>query len=319
MVCVEATDGKILWDTEVPPCPPEQNRVRDHGYAAATPATDGQHLYVFFGKCGVFKLDLQGKRLWQADVGSGTHGWGSGASPVLCDDMVIVNASVESRNLVALKKQTGEEVWRAGGMKSSWTTPHLVDVNGKKELVVSVKGYVLALDPATGTELWRCVGVPDYVCPSVISHDGVVYVIGGRQSRAMAIRAGGRGDVTGSHRIWEADVGANVSSPVAFEGHLYWVSDRNGHAYCLDLKDGSVVYDESFPSRPYASVLAADGKLFVVTRQGKTVVLPARPEYKVLATNVLTDRGHFDASPIVAGGNLVLRSGTALYCVGKQR
>jgi len=318
LLCVDVKDGKVLWNTTVPPCPPEQSRVRDHGYAASTPATDGKHLYVFFGKCGVFKFDLAGKEVWQASVGSGTHNWGSGTSPVLCGDVVIVNASVESKSLVALNKQTGEEAWRAGGMSMSWNTPHLVDVKGRKEVVVSVKGRVLAFDPATGRKLWHCRGIPDYVCPSIVSKDGVVYVIGGRQSRALAIRAGGSGDVTASHKIWEARVGANVSSPVAYGEHLYWVSDRNRHAYCLKLADGSIVYDQPFPAPPYASMLAAGGKLYVVTRQGGTVVLEAGPKYKVLATNRLQDRSEFKASPIVADGKLILRSNRALYCIGAR-
>ena len=104
------------------PKQPESARVRDHGYAAPTPATDGEFLYVFFGKTGVLKFDLSGNQLWQADVGSETHGWGCGTSPVLFENLVIVNASVESGSLVAIDKASGNEVWRAGGMRSRKTS-----------------------------------------------------------------------------------------------------------------------------------------------------------------------------------------------------
>ena len=317
VVCV-TNEGRITWDEQLQPKQPESKHVRDHGYAAPTPVTDGEHLYVFFGKSGVFKFDLDGNQIWQASVGEKTHEWGCGTSPVLYGNLVIVNASVESGSLVAIDKNSGKEVWRAGGMNASWNTPHLVDVGaGSQELVVSVRSKILAFDPKTGQQLWNCEGIPDYVCPSIVSQDGVIYVIGGRTSRAIAIRAGGQGDVTQSHRLWETRAGSNVSSPVIHDGHLYWVSDRNRMAYCVRLDDGEIVYSERFRERPYASALAGDGKLYIVTRFGGTFVLAANPEFAQLAHNTLDDRSTFNASPIVANGKLVLRSDKYLYCIGK--
>lgn len=320
VVCVNRSDGSIAWDTRVKPKLPESERVRDHGYAGPTPATDGDHLYVFFGKTGVMKFDLNGNQIWQTDVGSKTHGWGCGTSPVLYRNLVIVNASVESGSLVAIDKNSGTEVWRAAGMDDSWNTPHLVQLaNGRQELVVSVKDYILGFDPATGSELWRCDGIPDYVCPSVVSKDGIVYAIGGRQSRAIAVRAGGRGDVTDSHKLWEAKAGANVSSPIIHDGHLYWVSDRNKVAYCLRLSDGEVLYSERFPGQPYASAAAGDGKVYIVTRYDGTYVLAATPEMTRLAHNQLEDNSTFNASPVISNGQILLRSDRYLYCVEKAR
>lgn len=318
LVCVDADSGRIVWDKQIKAKLPESPKVRDHGYAGPTPATDGKHLYVFFGKTGVLKFDLEGKQLWQTDVGSKLHSWGCGTSPVLYKDVVIVNASVESGSLVALDKGSGKEVWRKSGMKMSWNTPHLVTVpGGAQELVVSVKDSILAFDPGTGASLWTCEGIHDYVCPSIVSDQGVVYAIGGRKSQTVAVRAGGRGDVTSSHRLWVADVGANVSSPVVHDGHLYWVSDRNQTAYCLRLSDGGVVYSQKFPAQPYASVVLGDGKLYVVTRWGGTFVLAATPAYEQLAHNKLDDKSTFNASPAVADGRLFLRSDLRLYCIGK--
>ena len=287
--------------------------------AAATPVIEGESLYIFFGKSGLFAFDLDGNQMWRADVGSKTHGWGCGTSPVLFDDLVIVNASVESGDFVAVNKATGKEVWRMPGMEKSWNTPHLVQLpNGSHELVVSVRDKILGFDPATGEELWTCDGIQDYVCPSIISQGGIVYALGGRRSRAIAVRAGGRGDVTESHRLWVAEAGSNVSSPVIHEGYLYWVSDRNKTAYCVALKDGEVVYSKRFGGQPYASTLLADGKLYVVTRYDGTFVLAARPEFKQLAHNTLDDDGTFNASPIVSNGKLILRSDQFLYCIGKD-
>ena len=320
VVCVDGENGAILWDRQIEPTLPESPRVRDHGYAAATPATDGEHLYVFFGKSGVFKFDLDGRQLWRTNVGTGIHGWGSGTSPVLYEDLVIVNASVESESLVALDKETGKEVWRAGGIRESWNTPHLVRTSdGRHELAVSIRGWVMAFDPKTGKELWRCAAIPDYVCPSIVSHESILYAIGGRASKAFAIRSGGRGDVTDTHKLWQADVGANVSSPVVHDGHLYWVSDRNQVAYCLRMADGEIIYAERVRMQPYASTLLADGRLYVVMRNGGTLVLAARSQFEQLAHNQLADRSTFNGSPIVHNGMLILRSDENLYALKESQ
>ena len=133
---------------------------------------------------------------------------------------------------------------------------------------------------------------------------------------AIAIKSGGRGDVSKTHKLWQADVGANVSSPVVHDGHLYWTSDRNKTAYCLSLDDGSIKYSEDVDLQPYASTLLADGKLYVVTRYGGTLVLAAKPQFQQLAHNRLADKTVFNASPITCGGNLILRSNKNLYCFG---
>lgn len=318
VLCVDANTGKITWDTRIKSAQPEAKSVRDHGYAAGTPATDGKHIYCYFGKTGVVKLDLDGKQIWQTSVGDKTHNWGCGTSPVLFENLVIVNASVESGDLVALDKDSGKEAWRCGGMAASWNTPHLVKTpDGGIELAVSVKGLVLGFDPATGKELWRCKGIPDYICPSIVSRDGILYALGGRSSMALAIRSGGRGDVTDSHLIWKVEVGANVSSPVIHGDHLYWVSDRNKTAYCLSLKDGTEAYSRDLGHQPYASTLIADGKQYVVTRTAGTLVLAAEPKFKQLGHVKPGDKSTFDASPMICNGRLILRSNRYLYCLGK--
>ena len=318
LVCVNAKTGEIIWNNRIKPSLPESKTVRDHGYAAQTPVTDGEYLYVFFGKSGVFKFDLQGNQIWQTSVGTKVHGWGSGTSPILYENLVIVNASVESGSLVAINKSTGKEVWRASGMDSSWNTPHLVKApNGGHELAVTVKKWILGFDPKTGNELWRCEAIDDYICPSIVSHKGVLYAIGGRSSKTVAVRSGGRGDVTDTHKLWQADVGANVCSPVVYDGFLYWVSDRNRTAYCLRLTDGSVVYSERAGPQPYASALLADGRIYIVTRNGGTLVLAAKPQFEQLALNELEDNSTFNASAITYNGTLILRSDKNLYCIKK--
>ncbi|OHB78861.1 MAG: hypothetical protein A2Z25_23765 [Planctomycetes bacterium RBG_16_55_9] len=320
VVSVDSQTGKILWDKRIRPILPESKEVRDHGYAAQTPTTDGEHLYVFFGKSGIFKFDLNGSQIWQTSVGTKVHPWGCGTSPVLYENLVIVNASVESGSLVAIDKVTGKQIWRAGGIEDSWNTPHLVKTSdGKDELTVTVKKWILGYDPKTGAELWRCGAIDDYICPSIVSHEGILYAMGGRSSKILAVRSGGRGDVTATHKLWQADVGGIVPSPVVHNGHLYWISDRNNNtAYCLSLTDGSIKYAERAGPQPYASALLADERLYIVTRTSGTLVLAAKPQFELLAHNKLEDRSTFNASVIICNGALILRSDKNLYCIKKM-
>jgi outer membrane protein assembly factor BamB len=323
-LCLDRLSGEIKWTRKIPaklPETPYGGFITQHGYAASTPATDGERVYVFFGKSGVFAFDLDGKQLWKASVGTRTHGWGSASSPVLYKGLVIINAGVESGAVVALNKKTGKPVWRYGGIQRSWSTPVLVELSGgKTELALSVPGKIVGIDPDNGKELWHCDGIDDYICPSVVARDGIVYAIGGRQHKAVAVRAAGRGDVTKTHRLWEQFVGSNVSSPVLVGDYLYWVSDA-GVAYCVKAATGEMIYGERLQGagRVYASAVAADGKLYVVTRDKGTFVLAARPKFEVLAHNTFrSDESIFNGSPAVTGGQLFLRSDQYLYCIGKK-
>jgi outer membrane protein assembly factor BamB len=322
LLAVRLGDGQILWDKAVPAKLPEEERIRDHGFAASTPAADAERVYVFFGKSGVLAFDHGGKQLWQADVGAKTNGWGTATSPVLYKDLVLVNASVESESLVALDRRTGEEKWRAKGIRESWNTPLVVTAeSGRPELIVAVAGQVLAFDPDSGKPLWSCkTDIGWYMVPSVVAAKGVVYCLGGRSgTAALAVRTGGSGDVTGTHRLWTSKNGSNVSSPVVCDGHLYWMHEQRGVAYCAKVESGEVVYEQRLEraGQVYASALLAGGRLYYVARGGRTFVLAAAPKFEQLAVNDLSDGGVFNASPAVAGKRLLLRSDKYLYCLEK--
>jgi hypothetical protein len=328
VVALDRADGKIAWDQTVkagPPVGEYRGFLVMHGYASSTPATDGQAVYVFFGRSGVYAYSLDGKQLWHAEVGSNLDPWGSASSPVVAGNLVIVNASVESGSLVALDKTSGKEVWRAGGMVKSWSTPALVDLpGGSQELVASVKGKVIGFDPATGAEIWHCAGVDDYVCASVVAHDGIVYVTGGKKPVTLAIRAGGRGDVTASHLLWQVKKGSKVGTPLWHDGYLYWIA-FNGIAQCLKADTGETVYEEKLEiagrgdkDKIYASLVLAGDKLYGVTRQDGTVVLAAGPKFDELERNRLNDKTIFNATPAVTDGQLLLRSDRFLYLIGNK-
>lgn len=328
VTCIDRTSGEILWNARGRAKLPETEYRRFiclHGFASATPVTDGQALFAFFGKSGVWAYSLDGRLLWRVSVGNelDSRGWGSGASPILAGDLLIVNASIESQSLVALDKASGKEVWRAGGIKDSWSTPLLVDLpDGKQELVVSLREKVRGYDPVTGEQLWECAGVRDYVCPAVIAHQGVVYVSGGRSPQTLAIKAGGRGDVSNTHTLWEISKASKVPSPLYHQGLLYWV-DSKGFARCVDADSGEQLYQHRLgfsgagDDKIYASVVLADGKLYAVSRQGGTAVYAPGKDYQELARNDLADPSVFNATPAIADGQLLLRSDKFLYCIGK--
>jgi outer membrane protein assembly factor BamB len=323
LVCVNRGDGKILWQKEDAAKLPEEAKIReDHGYATNTPVADAERVVVFFGKSGVLAFSPEGEELWRADVGSQTNGWGSAASPIFVGDLVIVNASVESQSLMALDKRTGKEKWRARGINESWNTPIVVELPaGRKELAVAILGKVLGFDPATGEQLWSCdTDIRWYMVPGLVARDGVVYCIGGRSGGSLAVRAGGRGDVTRTHRLWTGRKGSNVPSPVLHRGHLYWVHEAQGIAYCAEAATGKLVYEERLPRAPgvYASPVLADDKLFIVARDGRVFVLPAKPAYEEPTVIPPLERGMFNSTPALAGGRVFLRTDKALYCLGKE-
>lgn len=322
LLAIRLRDGKILWDKAIAAKQPEEASVRDHGYAANTPVADEDRVYVFLGKSGVTAFSHEGKELWNTSVGTKTSGWGTAASPILYRNLVIVNASVESGSLVALDRATGDEVWRAGGINEAWNTPVIVRSRaGRNELVVATHGKIRGFDPETGKSLWDCdTDITWYMVPSPAISDGVVYYLGGRSGvAALAVRTGGSGDVTKTHRLWTGNRGSNVSSPVYRGGYLYFMSDQRGTAYCLDADTGDLVYEQRLEraGQVYSSAVLAGDRVYYLTRNGQTFVLAAQPKFKQLAVNDLRDGGQFNGSPAVAGDRLLIRSDKFLYCIGK--
>lgn len=334
LICFNRADGRRLWMATVDAVQPEdpyRGYLTEHGYASSTPVCDGEAVYVFFGKSGVLAFDLSGKQLWQTSVGtsSDNRGWGSASSPVLHKNLVIVNAASESRSIRALDKKTGREVWKAPGsaLDLSFNTPVLVPVSeDRTDLVVTVPDELWGLNPDTGKLLWHAaVPMTGNVCPSVLAQDGIVYATGGYQGKGtVAVRAGGKGDVTKTHIVWTARESSYVASPVLHDDHLYWVNE-DGLAVCVDAKTGKGIYKERLPQKGdvsragkpvYASGVLSKGRLYVPTRTAGVFVLAAQPTFEVLHHNVLSDSSDFNASPAVSGGQLFLRSNRFLYCIG---
>jgi outer membrane protein assembly factor BamB len=334
LVCVNRADGKLQWTKSIAGGSPEdsyQGYISEHGYASNTPVTDGSRIYCFFGKSGVVAFDLNGNQLWQVEVGreSSNRRWGSAASLVLYKDFVIVNASEESRSIIALEKETGKQAWKAEGaaLELAYGTPSLIAIdNDRTDLVVAVPGEIWGLNPDTGKMQWFAEHeLTGNICPSVISDKNTLFVFGGfRSAGSLAINAGGKGDVTKSQIQWTSRNSSYVATPVLYEGHLYWISD-NGLAHCVSASTGELVYKERVPEikaggRPvYASPVIADGRIYIPTRWDGVLVLDAHPVFKVLSQNQFAgDESDFNATPAISNQQLFLRSNQFLYCVADQ-
>ncbi len=331
LLCLDRQSGKILWDKSVAAELPEDlysGYLTEHGYASSTPVTDGERVYVFFGKTGVLAFDFSGKQLWKVNVGrqSSNRRWGSAASLMLYKNLVVVNAAEESRSIRALDTLTGKEVWKAeaDSMELSFSTPTLVDCGeGRTDLVVAVPGELWAMNPDTGKLRWFAQTViGGNVSPSVVASDGVIFVTGGfPQMGTVAVRGGGKGDVTKTHILWSSEVASYVPSTIVRGGHLYFVSDR-GVAICMEAGTGKVVHKEAIPGiagggKPvYASALLAGNHFYAVTRRKGTFVLDATPQMTVIAQNNLAgDDSDFNATPAISSGQIFLRSNRFIYCV----
>ncbi len=331
---ISRSDGSIAWSktikNEQREDPYQGMGLPEHGYATNSPVTDGQTVFAFLGKSGVFAFDLAGSELWHVSVGtdSGNRGWGSAASLMVYEDLLIVNAAEENHAIVGLNKRTGAEVWRAEAstLELCYSTPALCRVDDSRtDLVLAVPGEVWGMNPRTGKLVWFVqTTLTDNLSPSVIVDGESLYVFGGyRSSGSLAIKAGGKGNVTDSHILWTSRNSSYVATPVLVDRTVYWIDDR-GMYYSQSADTGELVSRARTPNlasgeRPvYASPIAIDSKLYIQTRASGMLVLEPGKEFKVLSQNRFeSDSSIFNATPAVDAGEIYLRSDQFLYCVGR--
>jgi outer membrane protein assembly factor BamB len=317
-------DGRRLWQYRTEAAGPLPGVHDKHNLASPSPVSDGQMVYAWFGTGQIVALDMTGKVVWERHLGKEIApfeiNWGHASSPTLYgDSLLLLCDHAPASYLLAVDKKTGKERWRAdrGKGRMSYTTPFVVETPGGPELIVNSSERVDAYDPRTGTFLWHFGGSNQFPIPAPTFHDGVVYMTRGyRSGPYMAVRPGGRGDISRSHVVWEVPTGAPyISSLVYDEGILYMASDV-GAVTAIDAATGRRIWQQRVDGIFSASPVAGDGKIYFVSETGETIVLKAGRTPEVLARNDLGER--LIASPAISNGQLFIRSDNQLFAIGKK-
>ena len=295
-------------------------------YCSSSPATDGEKVYAWFGTAGMYAFDLAGKPMWERDLGIQSHQFGYGSSPVIVSNTLFLNFGPGALEyVVALDKRNGLELWRVKSpvpavddTYGTWSTPHYLVHEGKPQVLVALRDYFAALNPDTGEEIWRCRGLGVQAKASPYAGSGVALISGDFRGGEIAVKLGGKGDVTDSHRLWrEYPPRGRIATSIVVGKHLYGAR-ANGIIDCLDLETGDVVWEKRFPggsanSAIFASPILVGGLLYFVNQGGDVAIVEARPEYKLVGVNSVKER--CNASLAVAYGDLYIRTWRALWCI----
>ena len=327
VLAIDATNGTIVWERTAYDGLMYDDHHRKNTYASPTMAADGRLAYAFFESLGLYAYGFDGTLKWHADLGGIIKaGLGPGTSPVLYEDLVILQCDQEmgaGSFIVALDRASGKEVWRtARSNRRSWATPLLVRVGNHDELVASGAESVIAYDPATGKERWRANGTQSHPIPSPVAGHGLVFMTAGSQAkRALAIRLGGTGNLIDSPSIvWRYNKGtAYVPSPILYGKYLYLMTDT-GLLTCLDAVTGERMYEGGrvpVPATFTASAVAFDDRILLTSEDGDTFVIKAGPAHEVLRTNSIGEPVY--ASPAIANGRIYIRGEHHLFAIGSRQ
>ncbi|MFQ5631266.1 MAG: PQQ-binding-like beta-propeller repeat protein [bacterium] len=327
LFAIHRQDGKILWQRTARTHVPHEGTHQTGTWASNSAITDGEHVYAYFGSNGLYCYDMQGDLKWQKDLGDmrTRNGFGEGSSPALYGNMLILNWDHEEQSfIIALDKNTGREIWKANRDEvTSWSTPIVVEHNGKAQVIVNATGKTRGYDLKNGEVIWECDGMTLNTIPSPVFADGILYVTSGfRGNMLQAIRlAKAKGEITGSDAIiwqYERDT-PYVPSPLLYGEILYFLKSNNGILSCFDAKTGEVLYKQQRLKEiqgVYASPVGASNRVYLAGRNGAVAVIKHGKEFEVLATNKLDDG--FDASPAIVEDEIYLRGYKYLYCVAEE-
>lgn len=324
LACVDRATGKLLWEKAAVVSNLEPKH-RENSWASSTPAADGERVYVTFldaPRARVFCFDYDGTELWQHTPGEFHSQHGFCSPPLLYKDLVIVNCDQDAPKgqrayLVALDKRTGAEKWRIDrpNRLRSYCPPVVIEVAGKKQMVLTGSKCVAAYDPDTGAPVWLVDGPTEQFVSSVVCHDGLVLLTAGFPVHwVMAIDPTGSGNVTKTHVKWSVkNEGGYVPSPVAHGGNLYLVDDK-GAASAWDARTGKQLWKEQLGrSKHHASAVLAEGRVYLFADDGTCHVLKAAGEYEALAKNALGEPVF--ASPAFSDGDIFVRGAKHLWCL----
>ena len=346
LVCVDAASGKIEWAKDVKGGPPSHRIHVKNSMASSTPAADGERVYaVFWDGKNIFLTgwDYAGNQLWTRDLGGFKSQHGPGLSPVVVDSRVILNVDQDDlAEVQAFDPKTGELVWKKSrtAYRACYTTPFVLERDGKSEVIVSSTAGVTAYDPKDGAEIWNWTwvwrpaggpkgkakggpGGPLRQVGGPIYHDGMIFCIsgdGGGDRHMVAIKPGTTGDATDSALVWEKKRGTAYVPMVLAKGpYLFWIADKENKAICAEAKTGKVIWEERLPGSKSvsASPVLVNGKIYSVNEDGRLAVFEAGPKFNLLAEADLKE--DVFASPAVADGRMYVRGANHLFCIGNKK
>lgn len=327
VVALNRADGSVAWDDVAIERLPHEGTHDDGTWASGSAVTDGKILLAYFGSSGLFAYDLDGKKLWEKQLGEmrTRNSFGEGSTPALYGDSVVVQWDHEGPSfIVVLDAKTGKERWRRDRDEvTSWATPIVVEVNGKPQIVASGTTAVRGYDLEKGGILWETGGMTTNAIPSPVIADGVAYVMSGfRGSKLLAIelaKAKGKLEDTDAIR-WELDRDTPyVPSPLLMNDRLYFLKLNTGVLSCFQASTGEPLFGPErlqTVANVYASPVGAAGRIYIASRDGDVEVRKDGDDFAVLATNHLDDR--FDASPVLVDRELYLRGTQHLYCIAEE-
>jgi outer membrane protein assembly factor BamB len=337
LVALDKRTGRVLWERIAHEGIPKTKRHPKSSQATPTPVTNGRQVIVSFGSEGLYAYDLDGKPLWQRDLGVLNAGWfydpdyewGVGSSPIVWKNLVIVQCDIQKRSFIAaFDAATGEPVWRTPREEiPSWSTPAIFEHGGRTELVTQATQFIRGYDPATGRELWRLSGNSEITIPTPIVGPGLIIVTNGYRGvqPIFAIRPGAAGDITlkdgqttNESIAWSTTRGGPyIPTPVIYGEHLY-VLQINGVLAAYDVRSGERVYQERVAGGASfsASPVAGDGKIYLASEDGDIFVVKAGPQYELLATNAIGQV--IMATPAISSGMLIVRGLKDVIAIGRK-
>ena len=354
LMCFARQDGRLLWNEGLTYTEQETTHGSNY-YCSTSPVTDGEHVITWFGSAGVHCYDVQGKHLWSRHLGKQNHDWGYAASPLIYENLCIINFGPGEREFViALNKQTGKTIWqvdalppadeaaivvagtagdapaddgqfdpasRAKSLRGSWSTPLLIRAEGRDELIVSHPRRITGYDPLTGRELWTCRGLGPLIYSSPIAGEGILISMGGYFGGSLAVRSGGHGDVTRSHRLWHKQRSPLwLGCGVVHAGHIY-IHNMRSVMQCLELATGEVRWEKrqsgsASSNETWSSLLLCNGNIYHMNQSGDTFVFRASPDYKLMSVNSLKESTN--SSIAASQGELFIRTHESLWCISPE-
>ena len=339
VLCLDQQTGKILWERTAHEGLPKGKRHTKATHANSTPATDGKHVVAFFGTEGLFCYSVEGVLLWKTNFGALDAGyyevpsaqWGFGSSPVIHGNMLLVQCDVQTNSfLAALDVATGRTLWRTPrGEVPTWSSPAVAESGGRAQVICNGYRHIGGYDLLTGRELWKLRGGGDIPVPTPILGHGLVFLTSahGRMAPIYAVRLPAEGDInladgasTNQHIAWSQRRGGNyMQTPLLAGDEIYFCNDM-GIVSCYDAKTGKLHYQERLTAGGEgftASVVAADGKLYCVSEEGKTFVVSLGKKFNVIAMNPLGESCL--ATPAISAGTLFLRGQRHLFAIDEAR